>query len=122
MDVVLPIGTLLEIWLNRRLRENKNYSIKFLIRAVPPNYGYSGLITSRISWEDVEHPKVCTLIEGKNEVTSDPRGFVDDGGIIVNGIKQVFITSIYCASCDDFIDIEPNRPDVKYCPLCRQKV
>ena len=54
----------------------------------------------QMKWEDVESPRECI----KNAVQRF-------GGVQV----------AYCATHDDFVDLDWKHPEVKFCPLCGKK-
>lgn len=118
-NVVLPVGTPLKVGLAKK----SGYAciitcIMFLITDLPD---YAWLMTSEISWKDVEHPEFCTFTEGKTGLPFC-YGLVDNV-VTRSKAKPNFFKSIYCATNDEFMLIhEECHLDLKYCPLCGQRL
>ena len=110
---LLPKGTMVEISSIWYLKHCNKYSVVFRTEDTKEQI-------NNLSWEDIEAPKVCILVEGESledqlrEVCDRTPQYTDD--------SKLCMVFIFCATHYTFIGIQKERPDIKYCPLCRQRL
>ena len=96
----LTAGTSVDVhWVSRktRLGGHKGHIVQFVSKDKEPHW-------VNTTWDEVNHPQECILsqtpyAEGRPMVT------------------------IYCATHDDFVGIDPHRAeDINHCPLCGKEL
>ena len=109
-QVFLSTGTKIKVyWISGR--GGKNYhDVQFMT--------IDSISCVEVTWDDVEHPKHCMLIQPGLRYWGCEDGF-GEHGIYGQGRPM---DAIYCATHNDFIGITTGREDIANCPICGRNI
>lgn len=102
-QVFLPAGTKVVVrWISEKSTDGSHH-IQFITKDEDPAW-----VVDR-TWDDVEHPKNCTVVQNPLGARMAKAGNYGVGNIM---------DFVYCANRNEFMGIEVARKDIEHCPLC----